>query len=108
MQLPNISTIQKPYYRQSVDFTMAGFADALRPDKFAGVHFKRWQVKVRLWLTVLHAWEARLGIPAGEHSPEERRKFTDANNIFVGCVISVLADRLVDVYIHITDAKRVV
>ena len=48
MQLPNISTIQKPYYRQSVDFTMAGFADALRPDKFTGVHFKRWQVKVRL------------------------------------------------------------
>ena len=47
-QLPNFSTIQKPYYRQSVAFTMAGFADALRPDKFTGVHFKRWQVKVRL------------------------------------------------------------
>ena len=51
-------------------------------------------------------WEAWLGIPAGEHSPEERRKFTDANNIFVGCVISVLVDRLVDVYMHITDAKE--
>jgi len=85
---------------------MAGFADALRPNKFTGVHFKRWQVKVRLCLTVLHAWEARLGIPAGEHSPEERRKFTDANNIFVGCVISVLVDCLVDVYMHITDAKE--
>ena len=55
---------------------------------------------------MLHAWEARLGIPAGEHSHEERRKFTDANNIFVGCVISVLADRLVDMYKHITDAKE--
>ena len=85
---------------------MAGFADALRPDKFTGVHFKRWQVKVRLWLTVLHAWEARVGIPVGEHSLEERRKFTDANDIFVGCVISVLVDRLVDVYMHITDAKE--
>ena len=84
---------------------MAGFADALMPYKFTGVHFKRWQVKVRLWLTVLHAWETRLDISEGEHSPEERRKFTDANNIFVGCVISVLADRLVDVYMHITDAK---
>jgi hypothetical protein len=51
-------------------------------------------------------WEAWLGIPAGEHSPEERRKFTDANNIFVGCVISVLADRLVYVYMHIIDAKE--
>ena len=48
MKLSNISTIQKPYCRQSVDFTMVGFADALRPDKFTGVHFKRWQVKVRL------------------------------------------------------------
>ena len=105
-QLPNYSTIQKPYNRQSVDFTMAGFADALRPDKFTGVHFKRWQVKVRLWLTILHVWEARLGIPAGDHSPEERRKLTDANHVFVGCVISVLHDRLVDVYMHITDAKE--
>ena len=85
MQLPNTSTIQKPYYRQSIDFTMAGFADAPMPDKFTGVHFKRWQVKVRLWLTVLHAWEARLGILVGDHSPEEKRKFTDANIIFVGC-----------------------
>jgi hypothetical protein len=67
LHLPIFSTIQKPYYRQSVDFTMAGFADALRPEKFSGVHFKRWQVKVRLWLTVMHAWEARLGIPVGEH-----------------------------------------
>ena len=85
---------------------MAGFADALRPNKFTGVHFKRWQVKVRLCLTVLHAWEARLGIPVGEHSPKDKRKFTDANNIFVGCVISVLADHLVDVYMHMEDTKE--
>ena len=56
MQLPNTSTIQKPYYRQFVDFMMAGFVDALRPDKFTGVHFKRWQVKVCLWFTVMQAW----------------------------------------------------
>jgi hypothetical protein len=24
---------------------MVGFTDALRPDKFTGVHFKRWQYK---------------------------------------------------------------
>ena len=41
MQLPNNSTIQKPYNRQSGDFTIAGFADALRSDKSSGVHFKR-------------------------------------------------------------------
>ena len=70
------------------------------------MHFKRWQVKVRLWLTVLQAWEATLGILAGEHSPEERRKFSDANDHFVECVISVLADHLVDVYMHMEDTKE--
>ena len=85
---------------------MADFADALRPNKFTDVHFKRWQVEVCLWLTILHVWEARLGIPAGDHSPEERRKLTDANDVFVVCVISVLHDRLVDVYMHIIDAKE--
>jgi hypothetical protein len=30
----------------------------------------------------------------------------DANNLFMGYVISVLADCLVDVYMHITDAKE--
>jgi hypothetical protein len=106
LHLPIFSTIQKLYYRQPVDFMMAGFADALRPEKFSGVHFKRWQVKVRLCLTVIHAWEARLGIPVGEHSPDETKKFTNANNLFMGYVISVLADRPVDVYMHITYAKE--
>ena len=41
--LSNYSIIQKPYFRQYVDFTMAIFADALRPNKFTGVHFKRCQ-----------------------------------------------------------------
>jgi hypothetical protein len=54
----------------------------------------------------MHAWEARLGTPVGEHSPEERKKFTNANNLFVGCVLRVLADCLVNVYMHITDAKE--
>ena len=40
--VPNYPTIQKPNCRQFPELTMAGFADALRPDKFTGVHFKRW------------------------------------------------------------------
>jgi hypothetical protein len=38
----NSSTIQKPNCRQFSELSMAGFTDALRPDKFTGVHFKRW------------------------------------------------------------------
>jgi hypothetical protein len=48
LHLPIFSIIQKPYYSQSVDFTMARFADALRLEKFSGVHIKRWQVKIHL------------------------------------------------------------
>ena len=40
--VPNYPTIQKPNCRQFPELTMTGFADALRPDKFTGVHFKRW------------------------------------------------------------------
>jgi hypothetical protein len=43
--LPNISTIQKPYYR-SFPVPMASFVDALRPDKFSCAQFKRWSVKI--------------------------------------------------------------
>ena len=46
--VPNYPTIQKPNCRQFPELTMAGFSDALRPDKFTGVHFKRWQVKSTL------------------------------------------------------------
>ena len=41
--LPNYSTIQKPNYRQFPELSMAGFADAMRPEKFTGVRFKRWK-----------------------------------------------------------------
>ena len=40
LQLSIFPTIQKTDYRQSVDLTMAGFAESLRPEKFSGVNFK--------------------------------------------------------------------
>ena len=97
MNLPNIPTIQKPNYRQFPELTMAGFTDALRPDKFTGVHFKRWQVKTTLWLTALKVFHASVGAPEGM-TDEDRRKFQEANTMFVGCILSVLVDRLCDVY----------
>jgi len=48
LKLSIFPTIQKPYYRQSVDLTMAGFAESLRPEKFTSVNFKIWKSKVRL------------------------------------------------------------
>jgi hypothetical protein len=46
--VPNYLTIQKPNCRQFPELSMVSFTDALRPDKFTGVHFKRWQYKAEL------------------------------------------------------------
>ena len=56
-------TIQKPYFRHFDSLTMAGFADALRPEKFSGVHFKRWQTKATLWLTSMNVFWVSAGTP---------------------------------------------
>ena len=45
LQLSILPTIQKSDYRQSVDLTMAGFAESLRPEKFTGVNFMIWKSK---------------------------------------------------------------
>jgi hypothetical protein len=46
--IPNYPTIQKANCGQFPELSMAGFTDVLRPDKFIGVHFKRWQYKAEL------------------------------------------------------------
>ena len=44
-----IPTIQKPY----THLVMAGFSDAMKPEKFTGVNFKRWQTRAQLWLSAM-------------------------------------------------------
>jgi hypothetical protein len=61
MNMSTCSTIQKPYYRQFPGLTMAGIDDELKPEKFSGVHFKRWQVKVTLWLTTINVFHVSKG-----------------------------------------------
>nr|ABB47727.2 retrotransposon protein, putative, Ty1-copia subclass [Oryza sativa Japonica Group] len=85
---------------------MAGFADALRPDKFTGVHFKRWQIRVTLWLTAMKCFWVSTGKPEGVLTAEQQKQFEEATTLFVGCILSVLGDRLVEVYMHMTDAKE--
>jgi hypothetical protein len=85
---------------------MASFTDALRPDKFTGVHFKRWQYKAELWLTMMKVFQISKGKPEGAMSNDDQKKFEEANTIFVECILSILADRLYDVFMHIKDGKE--
>jgi hypothetical protein len=47
-------TIQKSYYSQ-FSF-MDGFVDGLKPMPFTGVNFKRWHIRVTLWLTAMNVF----------------------------------------------------
>jgi hypothetical protein len=99
--VPNSPTIQKPNCRQFPELSMAGFTNALRLDKFTGLHFKRWQYKAELWLTTMKVFQISKGKPEGTISNEDHKKFKEANTVYVGCILSILADRLCDVFMHI-------
>jgi hypothetical protein len=104
LKLLFIPSFQKSYYR-NFSF-MAGFVDALRPEKFCGEHFKRWQTRVILWLSSMNVLWVSKGKPEGPLTPEQEKAFTEANTLFVGAVIGTIVDRLQDVYLHRTDAKK--
>ncbi|KAK3139722.1 hypothetical protein QOZ80_5AG0388720 [Eleusine coracana subsp. coracana] len=85
---------------------MAGFVDALRPEKFTGVHFKRWQVKVTLCLTVMNVFWVSTSKLEGDLTADQEKAYSEANTIILGAVIGALIDRLQDVYTHHTVAKE--
>jgi len=98
-----IPTIQKPYRH----LVMAGFFDAMKPEKFTGVNFKRWQTRAQLWLSAMSVfWVVGNppALPIG--SEKELQEFTAATTIFIGCVLSVLSDQLCDVYMNIKSAAE--
>jgi len=81
-------------------FLTAGFATLLNPSPFTGVHFKRWQTKIILWLTAMIVYWVMDGKPGGTLtggtlSAKQERAFRDATVLFVGGVISVIGDKFV-------------
>src|SRR5438128_1648225 len=69
------------------------------------MHFKRWQVKVTLWLTAMNVFYVSNGKSEGELSDGDQKKFAEATIVFLGCIFSVHADCLYDGYMHMADAK---
>jgi hypothetical protein len=98
-KLPNIPTFQKPYNR-SFPVPMTSFVDALRPEKFSGVHFKRWSVKITDWLSAMEVFWVKDGLPKGDISDKNQSKLQKAYDIFVG-VGNVLLNHLFDSMMHI-------
>ena len=97
-------TIQKPDRHLAMT---KGYTDAMKPEKFTGVNFKRWQTRAQLWLTAMGVfWVVGNppALPLG--SEKEVEEFTAATTIFVGCVLSVLSNQLCDVYMNIKSAAE--
>jgi hypothetical protein len=88
--LPNFPTLKKPNCRQFPELTITALADVLKPDKFTSVHFKRWQVKTMLWLTILKINWVINGKYEQTMSEEDRRKFEEANNLLRGLFLAFL------------------
>jgi hypothetical protein len=96
-------TIQKPYCKHFS--LMAGFIDALRPAPFTGMHFKRWQTRVTLWLIAMGMFCVSNVKPEGQLTTEQEKAYEEANTLFVGAVIGVVADHLQDVYLRYKTSK---
>ena len=78
MKMHNFLTIQNPNVRQ---FSVSGFAAALKPNNFDGKNFMIWRAKMVLWLTAMNCYHAAQGKPE-QFTPEKEQKFLAADNLF--------------------------
>ena len=95
-------TIQKTDHvnRLSVSSSTA----TIKPPPFDGSNYKHWRERLILWLTTLRIMHVKEGKPE-QFTLEERSAFDESDNLFQGCVISVLAEHLVDSYIRLPTGK---
>ena len=78
MKLPKFLTIQKPDIRQ---FSVSGFAAALKPNDFNRTNYKTWRAKMVPWLIAMNCYHAAQGKPE-QFTPEEEEKFKVDDNLF--------------------------
>jgi hypothetical protein len=51
-------------------------------------------MRVTLWLTIINVFWVSEGKPDGELTPEKEKAYSEANTIFCGAVVEVLAETL--------------
>lgn len=81
-------------------FSTHGFAVTLKPEKFTRMHFKRWQTRTTLWLTALNVFLVGGVSPTLTFAPEQENAFRKATTSFIGAVLTMIEDKLVDAYLH--------
>ena len=103
-KLTKCSTIQK----LDRSFSTASFAASLKPPplKDDGSNYKVWRVRSKLWFTSMrceHVIKGKRIEPPFSH--EEEIKFNEADNLFKGALISILAESMVQVYMDMDTGK---
>ena len=95
-------TFQKPYRCIYSILAMAGPTDAMKPERFGGgENFRRWQTKVKFWLMSMGLWWVIH--PVMPFTVEQTNTFSTARDSALGCILTLLADNLYDVYMNYTD-----
>ena len=90
-KLPIFLTIQKSNFVNRL--SVASFASSIKPPPFTGSNYMRWHERAILWFTVMHVVRVTEGKPS-QYTLEEESAFETSNNLFRGCLISVLAEIL--------------
>jgi hypothetical protein len=79
------STFQKPDRHLVMAKSGSGYVDAMKPEKFNGVNFKRWQTKAQLWLSAIGVFWVVSNPPALPlGSEKEVHEFTAATTMMRG------------------------
>jgi hypothetical protein len=86
---------------------IGNYSDVMKLEKFIGANFKRWQTRAQLWLSAMDVFWVVSNPPSLPlRSDKEVQEFTVATMVFVGCVLSILSNRLCDVYMNIKIAAK--
>jgi hypothetical protein len=100
-KLSKSQTIQKSNIRQ---FSLSGFAAALKPNQYDEKNFMIWRAWMELWLTAMNYYHTAQGWPENL-ALEDEPKFRAADNLFRGAVISALHPKYEKNYISFPFGK---
>ena len=98
-KLPIFLTIQKLDFVNRL--SVASFASSIKPPPFTGSNYNSWREGAILWFTAMRMMYVTKGKP-NQYTPEEESAFEASDNLFRGCLISVLAEYPLWTYISVS------
>jgi hypothetical protein len=98
-------TFQNPYFCVYSILAIAGPSDAMKLERFGGdENFHRWQNKVKFWLMSMGLWWVIH--PMMPLTVPQTATYPSAHNSTPGCILTLLADNLYDIYTDYKDPTK--